>query len=107
MILNVIGDEQEIDVITGEACGVGAGAIEQGGAGGAACRRAGVSEQTLYCWREEFLNAGNQELAGRGADREQDKEVNRLHSALAERDPGHSASRPLLLHFKKLSDGLS
>ena len=35
MFSKEFGDEQEIDVITGEACGVGAKAIEQGGAGGA------------------------------------------------------------------------
>jgi len=33
-------------------------------------RRAGVSEQTPYRWREEFLNGGKQAVAGRGADRE-------------------------------------
>lgn len=49
-------------------------------------RRAGVSEQTLYRWREEFLSAGKHALAGRGANREQAKEVGQLKSALAERD---------------------
>jgi transposase-like protein len=34
-------------------------------------RRAGVSEQTLYRWREDFLNAGKQALAGLDAEREQ------------------------------------
>ena len=49
-------------------------------------RRAGISEQTLYRWREEFLKGGAQALQGRGADREQAKEVKQLKSALAERD---------------------
>ena len=29
-------------------------------------RRAGVSEQTLYRWREEFVGAGKQAMNGRG-----------------------------------------
>jgi transposase len=49
-------------------------------------RRAGVSEQTLYRWREEFINAGKQGLNGRGAEAAQAKEVARLSSQLAERD---------------------
>ncbi len=49
-------------------------------------RRAGVSEQTLYRRRDEFLSAGRQALAGRGADREQAKELRQLKSALAERE---------------------
>jgi transposase-like protein len=50
-------------------------------------RRAGISEQTLYRWREEFLNGGKQALRGRSADKEQDKELQQLKSVLAERDP--------------------
>jgi transposase len=49
-------------------------------------RRAGVSEQSLYRWRDEFLSGGKQALAGRGADREQAKALRQLKSALAERD---------------------
>ena len=45
-------------------------------------RRAGISEQTLYRWCDEFLGGGKQALAGRGAD----KELSELKSALAERD---------------------
>jgi transposase-like protein len=70
-------------------------------------RRAGVSEQTLYRWREEFLKAGKQALAGRGADREQAKEVNRLHSALGERDQVIGELTITNRILKKLSDGLS
>jgi len=70
-------------------------------------RRAGVSEQTLYRWREDFLNAGKQALAGRGADREQAKEVNRLQSALAERDQVIGELTIANRVLKKLSDGLS
>ena len=69
-------------------------------------RRAGVSEQTLYRWREDFLNAGKRALAGRGADREQVREVNRLHSALAERDQVIGELTIANRVLKKVSDGL-
>jgi hypothetical protein len=36
--------------------------------------RAGISEQTLYRWREEFINAGKQALNGCGADGLQGRE---------------------------------
>jgi transposase len=70
-------------------------------------RRAGVSEQTLYRWREDFLNAGKQALAGRGAEREQAREVNRLQSALAERDQVIGELTIANRVLKKLSDGSS
>ena len=38
----------------------------------------GVSEQTLYRWRDEFLRSGQQALRGRGAEAEQTKLVQRL-----------------------------
>jgi transposase-like protein len=31
-------------------------------------RRAGVSEQTLYRWRDEFVAGGKAQLAGKGAE---------------------------------------
>lgn len=49
-------------------------------------RRAGVSEQTLYRWREEFISAGKQALNGRGADATLAKEISRLSAQLSERD---------------------
>lgn len=49
-------------------------------------RRAGISEQTLYRWRDEFLNAGKQGLSGRGTKTEQAKAVERLEREVAERD---------------------
>lgn len=70
-------------------------------------RRAGISEQTLYRWRDEFLSAGKQALAGRGADREQVKEVGRLKSALAERDQVIGELTIANRILKKLSDGSS
>ena len=49
-------------------------------------RRAGISEQTLYRWREDFIQAGQQAMNGRGALAEQAKMVKRLNGEIAERD---------------------
>ena len=49
-------------------------------------RRAGVSEQTLYRWREEFVGAGKKAINGCGAQSEQAKAVERLSTEVAERD---------------------
>lgn len=49
-------------------------------------RRAGISEQTLYRWREDFIQAGQQAMNGRGAPAEQAKMVKRLNGEIAERD---------------------
>jgi transposase-like protein len=49
-------------------------------------RRAGISEQTLYRWRDEFIGAGKQALHGRGNQAEQRKAVERLNRDIAERD---------------------
>jgi transposase len=49
-------------------------------------RRAGISEQTLYRWREDFIQAGQQAMNGRGAQAEQAKMVKRLNGEIAERD---------------------
>jgi len=66
-------------------------------------RRAGISEQTLYRWRDECLSAGKRALSGRGADRE----VGRLKSALAERDQVIGELTIANRILKKLSDGSS
>lgn len=49
-------------------------------------RRAGIAEQTLYRWRDEFINAGKQGLDTRGTKAEQAKKMERLAGQLAERD---------------------
>ena len=49
-------------------------------------RRAGISEQTLYRWRDEFISAGKQAMNGRGAPAEQAKAMERLAGEVAERD---------------------
>ena len=49
-------------------------------------RRGGVSEQTLYRWRDEFLRAGKHALNGKGSQGEQAKTVSRLNAQIADRD---------------------
>jgi transposase-like protein len=49
-------------------------------------RRAGIAEQTLYRWRDEFLQAGKQGLNGQGSHSEQAKVMSRLNAQIAERD---------------------
>ncbi len=49
-------------------------------------RRWGISEATLYRWRDEFLQAGKQALNGKGSQSEQAKAVSRLNVQIAERD---------------------
>ncbi|MGH8614854.1 MAG: helix-turn-helix domain-containing protein [Gammaproteobacteria bacterium] len=49
-------------------------------------RRAGIAEQTLYRWRDEFISAGTQALNGVGAEKAQAKERARLTAQLTERD---------------------
>ena len=49
-------------------------------------RRAGVSEQTLYRWCEEFIAASKQAMNGCGAQSEQAKAFERLSAEVAKRD---------------------
>lgn len=69
-------------------------------------RRAGISEQTLYRWRDEFLNGGKQALSGRGAQSEQLKAIERLKE-LAERDQVIGEITIANRILKKLSGELS
>ena len=70
-------------------------------------RRAGVSEQTLYRWREEFIGAGKQAMNGRGALSEQAKAVERLSAEVAERDQVIGELTIANRVLKKLSGALS
>jgi transposase-like protein len=70
-------------------------------------RRAGISEQTLYRWRDEFLSAGKQALNGRGSKSEQAKTVERLKAELAERDQVIGEITIANRILKKLSGDLS
>ena len=49
-------------------------------------RRTGVSEQSLYRWRDDFVTGGKQQLAGKGASAESRRELEQLKRDLAERD---------------------
>ncbi len=70
-------------------------------------RRAGISEQTLYRWREDFLGGGKQALNGRGAGSEQAKTIERLKAELAERDQVIGEITIANRILKKLSGDLS
>lgn len=69
-------------------------------------RRAGISEQTLYRWRDEFIGGGKQALNGRG-ENEQAKKISRLEEQLAERDQVIGEITIANRILKKLSGGLS
>ncbi len=66
-------------------------------------RRGGISEQTLYRWRDEFLQGGQQALNGKGAHNEQAKVVSRLNAQIAERDQVIGELTIANRIFKKLS----
>lgn len=71
-------------------------------------RRAGISEQTLYRWRDEFLSGGKQALSGRGGEQsEQAKTIERLKAELAERDQVIGEITIANRILKKLSGDLS
>lgn len=70
-------------------------------------RRAGISEQTLYRWRDEFLSGGKAALNGRGRDAEQSKAIERLEGELAERDQVIGEITIANRILKKLSGGSS
>ena len=70
-------------------------------------RRAGVSEQTLYRWRDEFINGGKAQLAGRGVETRQERKVQRLEGELAERDQVIGELTVANRILKKVSGGLS
>lgn len=69
-------------------------------------RRAGISEQTLYRWRDEFIGGGKQALNGRG-ENEQAKKIARLEEQLEERDQVIGEITIANRILKKLSGGLS
>ena len=66
-------------------------------------RRAGISEQTLYRWRDDFIKSGTQALNGRGTETEQAKAVERLSAQVAERDQVIGELTIANRIFKKLS----
>jgi transposase-like protein len=46
-------------------------------------RRAGVSEQTLYRWRDEFISGGKAQLAGHGVEARHERKLEKLETELA------------------------
>lgn len=70
-------------------------------------RRAGISEQTLYRWRDEFLSGGKQVLNGRGKRDERADALERLQGELAERDQVIGELTVANRVLKKLSGGSS
>jgi transposase len=70
-------------------------------------RRYGVSEQSLYRWRDEFLEAGKSALAdGKSGNGDgQSKRVQELERELATRDQVIGELTIANRIFKKLSDG--
>jgi len=71
-------------------------------------RRYGVSEQSLYRWRDEFLEGGKAALADgkRGGGDGPSKRVQNLERELATRDQVIGELTIANRIFKKLSDGL-
>lgn len=69
-------------------------------------RRAGISEQTLYRCREEFIKAGKEALNGRGAENVQSKALARCSGEVAERDQVIGELTIVNRVLKKLSGAL-
>jgi transposase-like protein len=70
-------------------------------------RRYGVSEQSLYRWRDEFLGAGKAALADgkSGGGDGQSKRIQELECQLANRDQVIGELTIANRIFKKVSDG--
>ena len=67
-------------------------------------RRWGISEATLYRWRDEFLAGGEAALAnGKGGTDARDREIRELRAQLEERDQVIGELTVANRIFKKLS----
>jgi transposase-like protein len=70
-------------------------------------RRYGISEQTLYRWRDEFLAGGEAALgAAKGQHDPRDRQIQELQKELAERDQVIGELTIANRILKKTSDGL-
>jgi transposase-like protein len=75
-------------------------------AGTVLARRYGVSEQTLYRWRDEFLAGGEAALAsGRGGSDARDRQIEALRQEVARRDQVIGELTIANRILKKTSDG--
>lgn len=71
----------------------------------ALARRWGISEQTLYRWRDEFLTAGEAALAhGKNGSDARERELRDLRAQLGERDQVIGELTVANRILKKLSD---
>ena len=74
---------------------------------GKLARRAGVSEQTLYRWRDEFIAGGEAALAnGKGGADSHDREVRSLQKEIEGRDQVIGELTIANRILKKTRDGL-
>ena len=64
-------------------------------------RRAGVSEQTLYRWRDEFISGGKAQLGGRGVGSQQEREARAAEGRACRARPGDRGGNGRPSHFKK------
>lgn len=74
---------------------------------GRLARRFGISEQTLYRWRDEFLAGGQAALAsGKGQNDPRDRRIEELKKQLTERDQVIGELTIANRVLKKTADGL-
>jgi len=74
---------------------------------GKLARRYGISEQTLYRWREEFLAGGEAALAsGKGGADSRDREIKELKKEVERRDQVIGELTIANRILKKTSEGL-
>ena len=70
-------------------------------------RRAGISEQTLYRWRDDFLAGGEAALgAPKGQSDPRDRKIHDLQKELSERDQVIGELTIVNRVLKKTADGL-
>ena len=74
---------------------------------GKLARRYGISEQTLYRWRDEFLAGGESALAnGKGGTDSRDREIKELKKEVERRDQVIGELTIANRILKKTSEGL-
>ena len=69
-------------------------------------RRLGVSEPTLYRWRDEFMAGGQAALSGKGAGDGRERQIKELRQELDQRDQVIGELTIANRILKKTSEGL-